>query len=158
MKELSIEEKAKRFDEAIERAKKCYEESKMRGNDWFVKDIEEMFPELKESEDERIRKEIIGHVRNTRCVTEEGAERIVKWISWLEKQGNLMRALQEANKKIGELVEENYYLKEEQKGKLVLTPEAYERILKLVEKQDEQKPADKIEPKFHEGDWITIKE
>ena len=45
------------------------------------------FPELKESEDEKIRKELITHCRNTRCVTEEGAERIATWISWLEKQG-----------------------------------------------------------------------
>lgn len=40
-----------------------------------------------ESEDEKIRKELITHCRNTRCVTEEGAERISKWIAWLEKQG-----------------------------------------------------------------------
>ena len=42
--------------------------------------IEYIFPELKESEDDRIRKELIAHCRNTRCVTEEGAERISKWI------------------------------------------------------------------------------
>ena len=49
--------------------------------------LETVFPELKEDEDERIRKELITHCRNTRCVTEEGAERIAKWIAWLEKQG-----------------------------------------------------------------------
>lgn len=49
--------------------------------------LEEVFPELAESEDERIRKELITHCRSTRCVTEEGAERIAKWIAWLEKQG-----------------------------------------------------------------------
>ena len=38
-------------------------------------------------EDERIRKELITHCKNIRCVTEEGAESIAKWIDWLEKQG-----------------------------------------------------------------------
>ena len=52
----------------------------------IVTDIEYYFPELKESEDEKIIKELITHCRNTRCVTEEGAERIAKWIAWLEKQ------------------------------------------------------------------------
>ena len=37
--------------------------------------------------DERIRKELITHCKNTRCVTEKGAERIAKWIDWFEKQG-----------------------------------------------------------------------
>lgn len=49
--------------------------------------IGENCPELKESEDKRVRKELITHFRNARCVTEEGAERIAKWITWLEKQG-----------------------------------------------------------------------
>lgn len=40
-----------------------------------------------ESEDEKVRKELITHCRNTRCVTEEGAEKIAKWIAFLEKQG-----------------------------------------------------------------------
>jgi len=39
-------------------------------------------------EDEKIRKELITHFRNTRCVTEEGGETIAKWIAWLEKQKN----------------------------------------------------------------------
>ena len=49
--------------------------------------IGENCPELQESDDERIRKELITHCRNIRCVTEEGAERIAKWLAWLEKQG-----------------------------------------------------------------------
>jgi len=41
--------------------------------------VEGFIPELKEFEDERIRKELIIHCRNIRCVTEEGAEKIAKW-------------------------------------------------------------------------------
>ena len=29
--------------------------------------------------------------------------------------------------------------------------------LRMLEKQGEQKPADKVEPKFHEGDWVIYK-
>ena len=53
MKELSIEEKAKRYDEAIERAKEINREHSRLGfkpSD----DVLCIFPELKESEDERI--------------------------------------------------------------------------------------------------------
>lgn len=59
MKELSIEEKAKAYDEAIERAQSLK-------NKWIDEDGEDVafmiFPELKESEDERIRKRIIALV------------------------------------------------------------------------------------------------
>ena len=53
MKELSIEEKAKAYDKAIERAKGEY--AKFEG--MLPGDVlEEVFPELKESNDERTRK------------------------------------------------------------------------------------------------------
>lgn len=157
MKELSIEEKAKAYDEALKVLHK-YDGA----NIMFTQDLkEEMFPELKESEDEKIRKELITHCRNTRCVTEEGAERIVKWISWLEKQGNLMKALQISNAEIGELIEKNYYLKEQlekqgnnmgiseaTKQKLednlnkALEKETPESCNKFLDEQGEQKPAE----------------
>lgn len=55
MKELTIEEKAKAYDEALKVLHK-YDSA----NIMFTQDLkEEMFPELKESEDERIRKEIV---------------------------------------------------------------------------------------------------
>ena len=48
--------------------------------------IEEIFPELKESEDERIRKELIRYFKGMNFVTQEGAEKVTRWIAWLEKQ------------------------------------------------------------------------
>lgn len=50
--------------------------------------IEKAFPELAESEDEKIRKEIISIVKSYResCIT-EGNHRFDDCISWLEKQG-----------------------------------------------------------------------
>ena len=81
MKELTIEEKARAYDEAIEKLKIMH-------NDWAAtqnraaKEVEEAFPELKESEDEKIRKDIISALKwaNHKGVYD-------KHIAWLEKQG-----------------------------------------------------------------------
>lgn len=75
----------KLYKEALERAKKV-NECKADDREPGTRLCEYIFPELAESEDERIRKEIVTHCRNIRCVTEEGAEKIAKWIAWLEKQ------------------------------------------------------------------------
>ena len=70
MKELSIEEKAEAYDDAIERAKRMFSE----------KELNYLFPELAESDDERIRKEILDYVNKA-----TGCQR---WVAWLEKQCN----------------------------------------------------------------------
>jgi len=74
----------KKYKEALEKARQFSEHPLQEDSSSIV---EYIFPELQESEDERIRKELIEHCRNIRCVTEEGAESIAKWIAWLEKQG-----------------------------------------------------------------------
>lgn len=110
MKELSIEEKAKRYDEAIERAKGLVDFC----SDNELKTLEFVFPELKESEDERIRKSIINLVIKS---AQNGGMALHKWesqqmLAWLEKQDKLMEALQISNSRIAELVEEKYNLEE----------------------------------------------
>lgn len=84
MKELSIEEKAKAYDEAIKRARE-YDFSLTGVCAGDV--IEDVFPELKESENERIRKELIKYFS-------EGIEFLSlipynkeECVAWLEKQG-----------------------------------------------------------------------
>jgi len=74
----------KKYLEALEKARQFSEHPLQEDSSSIV---EYIFPELADSEDEKIIKELITHCRNTRCVTEEGAERIAKWIAWLEKQG-----------------------------------------------------------------------
>lgn len=74
----------KSYKEALERAKNCLKDGTI--TNIAISYIETIFPELKESEDEKIIKEIISYCRNTRCVTEEGAERRAKCIAWLKKQ------------------------------------------------------------------------
>jgi hypothetical protein len=85
MKELSIEEKAKRYDEAINKAKSKIKNDK--DHVLYENDVIEIFPELKESGDERIRKALIdGFKRYDDGALFNGC--LVKEIlSWLEKQG-----------------------------------------------------------------------
>ena len=78
MKELTIEQKAKAYDEALKVLHK-YDGA----NIMFSQSLkEEMFPELKESEDDKTRSEII------RFIQMEVEDEIVgnKWLAWLEKQ------------------------------------------------------------------------
>lgn len=78
---MTEKEKAKAYDEAIERAKKLYGDGIAEG----------IFPELKESEDDRIRKWIIDDIRynmnNEPLNNSEYKKKAENAIDWLEKQG-----------------------------------------------------------------------
>jgi len=75
----------KKYKEALERARKSYVNSIKQG--WTCDKViyEEIFPELKESEDEKIRKDIIAILKGQIPYT--SGEDAKKYISWLEKQG-----------------------------------------------------------------------
>lgn len=82
MKELSIEEKAKAYDEAIEKAEKIHNEHKAQPFDVMLK----VFPELKENKIKDIRKQLIkafGSIGKK----EWGGVNVKDAIAWLEKQG-----------------------------------------------------------------------
>lgn len=115
MKELSIEQKAQRYDEAIAHAKKLLKTigNATLGNLVLKNEFERMFPELAESEDDRIRKAL--------------RERIIRY---------------DPNNEI--------LIKEEGISQ--------KQFLAWLEKQSEEKPTDKVEPKFHEGDWLCENE
>ena len=79
---MTEKEKAKAYDEAIERAKKWHNIP----NPIYCNIItEKIFPELKESEDKEIRKEIISILRNAYWTSNRN--RFNKLVAWLEKQG-----------------------------------------------------------------------
>ena len=85
MKELSIKEKAEAYDLAIERAKKWYNAPNIdKMPTYGNRIIEEIFPELIESEDERIRKEIYWFFTQPDTVCDK------RWLAWLEKQNPIM--------------------------------------------------------------------
>lgn len=120
----SIEEKAKRYDEAIERANKLKETCDSNA---VVGWMEYIFPELKESEDERIRKELLEHCKNQAkpyIQTGNKCPQIQSWIAWLEAQGE--------QKSIDDLTQQ----------------EAMDIAVGKCFEQCEQKPVDKAEPKF----------
>jgi hypothetical protein len=146
MEELTIEQKARRYDEAIERANSLLSSNQL-GNAWIYK----LLPELKESEDERIRKGIIYGLNYL--------ERELSWdfldnvdildaYAWLEKQR-----------------EKKYIISDDALREGIthfgITQYQIDNWLKKyvdVEKQGEQKHTDKVEPKFHKGEWVVIKQ
>lgn len=85
MKELSIQQKAKRYDEVIERARYWEKNPTV----WSSDDIcQKLFPELKESEDERIRKALIHLItEQDGYLTAVNGISTKDILSWLEKQG-----------------------------------------------------------------------
>ena len=93
MKELSINEKAKAYDEAIERAKKLYSNGI----------AEEIFPELKESDDERIRKNCI-HFLELQKHHHAATFEIEECIAWLKKQGKQLADKNEPRFEVGDWV------------------------------------------------------
>lgn len=83
MKELTIEQKAQRYDEVLKKAKDFYKGYKQRDNQLYADDLESIFPELAESEDEEIRKSIIAILKN---YVDDSNTFKSKMITWLEKQ------------------------------------------------------------------------
>lgn len=95
MKKLSIEEKAIAYDEAIERLRNAFYNNNSRMCEEYrnavLKIIEPIFPELAETEDERIRKvlreRIIRYDPNNEILIKEEGISQKQFIAWLEKQG-----------------------------------------------------------------------
>ena len=84
MKELSIEEKAKRYDEAIAKAKQFSDKPYLEDSKGIV---EYLFPELKKNDDERMYERIVGYLKVDIEEFPERKDRINEMIAWLEKQG-----------------------------------------------------------------------
>ena len=83
---MTIEEKAKAYDEALERAK-AYHRNELAGSRKEM--MEYIFPELRESDDERTRNEIIAFIEQ--AIHRGGGtpipkEKEDKWLAYLEKQ------------------------------------------------------------------------
>ena len=81
---MTEKEKAKAYDGAIERSKKIY------GNSI----AEEIFPELKESEDDRIKKDLIQWIEEFPDIIWRGHYK-KDVIAWLEKQRDKDKLIQE---------------------------------------------------------------
>jgi hypothetical protein len=125
MKELSIEQKAERYDKAIEKAEKWYNAPNIDKIPTFGnRIIEDIFPELYEPEGERIKNEIIDYISTA---DDKVLIPYESWITWLEKQGK-------------ETISQSY-----------LAPKSASQAIKEIITDN----ANKVEPKFKVGDWIS---
>lgn len=162
---MTEKEKAEAYDKAIERAKKLYDNGI----------TEEIFPELKEDDDERIKKELIQWVDEFPDIIWRGHYK-KDIIAWLEKQGKQKRqvhfpkftfddilALQCCMVTVKNVQEDNELYEQlnlihnkmydaYRLGKQGETSPILSNSLNTG--KNEQKTADKVEPKFKVGDWI----
>ena len=121
----------KKYKEALERAKSLIGDTIIEESGQHIAEV--IFPELAESEDERIRKRISQALHGDVLDFDE----IIQADAWLEKQGeqkvNYTTLVETGNGGINALV-----------------------TRELSNSCDyEEKPVGKVEPKFHEGEWIT---
>ena len=155
---MTIEQKAKAYDEAKARISKAF-----NSNRCTIGFMNEIFPELKESEDERISKEIIYFLsRNTFQFGEE-IDKYKSWVAWLEKQ-----CLDKEHPDTCFIRPDIIFpeLKESEderiRNKIIDLVNAraeshdVEPMVAWLEKQGEQQSVDKVEPKFKVGDWVIV--
>lgn len=168
MKELSTKEKAKRYDEAIKRGLDCIIQTQATEMVTRQDILDEIFPELKDVEDKKIRKDL-----------KELVELCVRWdfitrgesktmLNWIENKGNYSIIVREIKRRKEILSREknnsiNYNDKLSLGGRIAMLEDL---LVFLNEMQDDQKDDDIItdsennrdkdfKPKFHKGQWIV---
>ena len=126
-----------KFEDFLDRLQGLLDNAKKQGHIIVrVEDLENAFPELKESEEEVVRKEIIAFLKENyetgRAEETWSLSGLERWIAWLEKQNH-------DGKK---WIYEDAYLKEKEQ----LIQDGIDEVLENpqkygLEKQGEQKPA-----------------
>ena len=82
---MTVEEKAKAYDEALDRAIELYEKDSVFDSEKTL--IRCIFPEFKESEDEKIRKALVDALnKNLGNGIEKYGTTLNAALTWLEKQ------------------------------------------------------------------------
>lgn len=75
-----------RYEEALKKAKMYHRNAKAAGDYADVARYENIFPELRESEEETIRKELLDFVRSFWADHKEKLPQASRWVTYLEKQ------------------------------------------------------------------------
>ena len=130
MKEMTTEQKARAYDEALERAKKVHKYSSDLAE---IKRMEEIFPELNWGEDE-IKKDIVAAVETYGDFTQCRKEEIY---AWLKRQGE--------NKSIIEM--------KSPEESLEISSKEYNEIVNDC-LYSELKTNNNVKAKFNIGDWV----
>ena len=84
---MTLEEKARAYDKVSKEVKDFFEGKQKMYSD-VNQTLEYLFPELKESEDERIRKAIIGHIKGLHFYDAYYGVTPDEMLAWLKKQGD----------------------------------------------------------------------
>lgn len=195
----TIEEKAKAYDDLLVKLQKAKVDNNVC-DERYCCVIDDIVPELKESDEERIRKVILKALMADEAVNilvESGIyyEDVESWLEKQSKASKVEAAMREIEKKSklfteahkGETSEEILALMKGEKGVVLRDTFGYEEgrekgreegVMLVLDNprkygfekglrnlansaktcKDGQEPTDKVEPKFHEGDWVTIKE
>lgn len=161
-KNFKMNNNIKKFEDFLDRMQGLLDNAKKEGDIIVrVEDLEKTFPELKESEDERIRKELISFLQlsHPQFVGERNQE---KWIAWLEKQDEQKPAVD--TKVIIPKFRVGVILKS--KSQPILRP----RKIVSIDKERYwcedggcidfalEDDYEIVEPKFHGGDWNEVDE
>ena len=154
---MTEKEKAKAYDEALEKASAAHKDE-----DRHLKaTLERIFPELKESEDEKIKKAIIEFFESEDDNATYSSIRKKDIIAWLEKQGKEEYALKSfKDEDVRKFMQ--YIEKQAKAYEFNLPNRSYDiyafakDLLVWLEKQDKNS-TNKIEPKFKVGDWVVNK-
>lgn len=161
----TIEQKARAYDEALKKAKSKIKNDK--DHVLYEDDVLEIFPELKESEDsenERIRKVLIGYLNQYKEQEECGVKTFYgiptdDILTWLEQQGeqkpakNIVETWKDMRLEVYQQASGNRH--ESNVSDDTTKMFSLNDIDEIVKKMSEQSPADKVEPKFKVGDWIV---
>ena len=168
--EQSYKEK---YEQALAKAKEQYNYPCMRS---CMGILEEIFPELKESEDDKIRKEIIDFLKlpHPQFVGKRDHE---KWIAWLEKHDIFgkkdvdeayLKGVRDTKNEIEKQYEANYQTRKDiatfifnYRGDIKDRAKWIDYLgikVSFVGEQGEQKPSTQFKPKFEVGDWLIHNE
>ena len=166
---MTEKEKAKAYDEVLKKASAAHKDE-----DRHLKaTLERIFPELKEDDDERIKKELIQWVDEFPDIIWRGHYK-KDIIAWLEKQGD--KSLPQTNERAWLYLVSDVLTWKDGIGQYLDDPRVQELAKRLCSEyaqklynssilsnssntgKNEQKSVDKIEPRFKVGDWIITPE
>ena len=134
---MTPEEKSSAYDKALALMQDCIPDE----NGLVHVRPEEIFPELRESEDEKIRKEIMYHIQHCDdTIDKETEERMIAWFEKQQKASKVEAAMRDLEQKAKAFTEAH-------KG------ETSDEI--LAQMRGEQKPANKVEHNFKVNDWAV---